>query len=155
MTPQLAPTTTPHNRTSCQDCRIVGVKATPAAVTASAADADGTVAGRPAGLAGFNWTKIHPPGPADGGGGDAGLGEIFVIGVDPDHQGTGLGRALAIAGLESLAARGVRTGLLYVDKQASDMHDTSGTTELPLSRLPFENLCPGKAALDELQSEFR
>ena len=92
--------------------------------------ADGTVAGRPAGLAGFNWTKIHPPDPGDGdagagdsGGGysgdgysgDGGLGEIFVIGVDPEHQGTGLGRALVLAGLESLAARGVRTGLLYVD----------------------------------------
>jgi mycothiol synthase len=72
--------------------------------------ADGTVADRPAGLAGFNWTKIHPPGSDD-----AGLGEIFVIGVDPDHQGTGLGRALVAAGLESLGGRGVRTGLLYVD----------------------------------------
>lgn len=64
----------------------------------------------PPGLAGFCWTKIHPPGSDD-----AGLGEIFVIGVDPDHQSTGLGRALVVAGLESLAARGVRTGLLYVD----------------------------------------
>ena len=64
----------------------------------------------PPGLAGFCWTKIHPPGSDD-----AGLGEIFVIGVDPDHQGTGLGRALVVAGLESLASRGVRTGLLYVD----------------------------------------
>ena len=36
MTPQLAPTTTPHSSMSCQDCRIVGVNATPAAVTASA-----------------------------------------------------------------------------------------------------------------------
>ena len=71
---------------------------------------DGSVSGRPAGLAGFNWTKVHPPGSDD-----ATLGEIFVIGIDPDHQGTGLGRALALAGLESLAARGVRTGLLYVD----------------------------------------
>jgi mycothiol synthase len=79
--------------------------------------ADGTVAGRPAGLAGFNWTKIHPPDGEPGGGdaGGVGLGEIFVIGIDPEHQGTGLGRALAVAGLESLAARGVRTGLLYVD----------------------------------------
>jgi mycothiol synthase len=70
----------------------------------------GDPAADPPGLAGFCWTKIHPPGSDD-----AGLGEIFVIGVDPDHQGTGLGRALALAGLESLAARGVRTGLLYVD----------------------------------------
>jgi hypothetical protein len=37
MTPQLAPTTTPHSRTSCHDSRIAGVRATAAAVTASAA----------------------------------------------------------------------------------------------------------------------
>ena len=64
----------------------------------------------PAGLAGFCWTKIHQPGSDD-----AGLGEIFVVGVDPTHQGTGLGRKLTVAGLGSLAARGVRVGMLYVD----------------------------------------
>lgn len=63
-----------------------------------------------AGLAGFCWTKIHPDG-SDA----AGLGEIFVIGVDPDRQGTGLGRALVAGGLASLAARDVTEGLLYVD----------------------------------------
>ncbi len=88
--------------------------------------ADGSVAGRPAGLAGFNWTKIHPPGSED-----VGLGEIFVIGIDPEHQGTGLGRALALAGLESLAARGVRTGLLYVDganRPAVGLYEALGFT---------------------------
>jgi 2-oxoglutarate ferredoxin oxidoreductase subunit beta len=49
----------------------------------------------------------------------------------------------------------IATGLLYVDKQASDMHDTSQTTDVPLSQLPFEKLCPGRAALDELQKSFR
>lgn len=64
----------------------------------------------PAGLAGFCWTKVHddePGGP---------LGEIYVIGVDPDHQGTGLGRALTVGGLEHLSRdRGCPTGMLYVD----------------------------------------
>jgi len=62
-------------------------------------------------LAGFCWTKIHP-GDSDA----AGVGEIFVIGVDPDRQGTGLGRALVAGGLESLAARDVTDALLYVDR---------------------------------------
>ena len=63
------------------------------------------------GLAGFCWTKVHPPAPGD----PEPRGEIFVIAVDPSRHGTGLGRALTVAGLASLAERGVRTGMLYVD----------------------------------------
>jgi mycothiol synthase len=63
------------------------------------------------GLAGFCWTKIHPPAPGDM---DA-FGEIFVIGVDPSRHGRGLGRALVVAGLATLADRGIRTGMLFVD----------------------------------------
>jgi mycothiol synthase len=60
------------------------------------------------GLAGFNWLKIH-----DAHGRDPKLGEIFVIGVDPRTQGTGLGRALAIIGLDAVHARGIDTGSLF------------------------------------------
>jgi mycothiol synthase len=64
-------------------------------------------------LAGFCWTKVHPaqPGPA----GDPELGEIYVIAVDPEFHGLGLGRELTVAGLQHLADEGVRTGMLYVD----------------------------------------
>jgi mycothiol synthase len=58
------------------------------------------------GMAGFCWTKIHP---------DSGFGEIYVIGVEPSRHGTGLGKALVLAGLHSLAERGATTGMLYVD----------------------------------------
>jgi mycothiol synthase len=59
-------------------------------------------------LAGFCWTKVHTdPEPV--------LGEIYVIAVDPDFHGLGLGRSLTLAGLDSLAGRGVGTGMLYVD----------------------------------------
>jgi mycothiol synthase len=43
------------------------------------------------------------------------VGEIYVIGVDPAHQGIGLGRALVAAGLESLHDRGATVGMLFVD----------------------------------------
>ena len=59
-------------------------------------------------LAGFCWTKVHdrhdPP-----------QGEIYVIAVDPDFAGLGLGRALTLAGLDHLAQRGLTVGMLYVD----------------------------------------
>lgn len=56
-------------------------------------------------MAGFCWTKLH----------HRRLGEIYVVGVDPDHQGRGLGRFLTIAGLASLRERGAKEGMLYVE----------------------------------------
>lgn len=60
------------------------------------------------GLIGFCWTKIHRNR-------DPVLGEIYVIGVDPARHGGGLGRALTVAGLNSMADRGVHVGMLYTD----------------------------------------
>ena len=62
------------------------------------------------GLAGSCWTKVHPAIDAE-----PELGEIFVIGIDPSRQGSGLGKPLVVAGLSYLAERGVRTGMLFVD----------------------------------------
>lgn len=61
-------------------------------------------------LAAFCWTKRHPSA-----GDDPPMGEIYVVGVDPDFQGRGLGRALTVAGLTWLAAVGETIGMLYVD----------------------------------------
>lgn len=62
---------------------------------------------------GFCWTKVHPAGQSSPE--DPPLGEIFVIAADPSRHGTGLGRALTVAGLDHLAARGLRTAMLYVE----------------------------------------
>ncbi len=60
------------------------------------------------GLIGSCWTKIHRDRTPV-------LGEIYVIAVDPRHHGEGWGRSLTVAGLESLARRGVTVGMLYTD----------------------------------------
>ncbi len=59
-------------------------------------------------LAGFCWTKLHTDH-------DPALGEIYVIAVDPDFQGLGLGKQLTLAGLDSIARRGITVAMLYVD----------------------------------------
>jgi mycothiol synthase len=66
-------------------------------------------------LLGFHWTKVHLDEP--------GLGEVYVVGVDPAAHGRGLGRALTSVGVASLARRlagsehssGQPTVLLYVE----------------------------------------
>jgi len=61
-------------------------------------------------LIGFCWTKVHPAS-----GDDPALGEIYVIAVDPDVVGRGLGRAMTVAGLQHLSERGLTVGMLYVE----------------------------------------
>ncbi|MFR9730403.1 mycothiol synthase [Saccharopolyspora sp. MS10] len=56
-------------------------------------------------LLGFHWTKVHPDG----------AGEVYVVGVDPDTQGSGLGKALTSAGLRHLRELGCSRVLLYVE----------------------------------------
>jgi 2-oxoglutarate ferredoxin oxidoreductase subunit beta len=65
-------------------------------------------------------------------------------------------RAKAFAYLEASHSKGeVATGLLFVDENVPDMHELNHTSAVPLSRLPYETLSPGSAALAELMEEFR
>jgi 2-oxoglutarate ferredoxin oxidoreductase subunit beta len=49
----------------------------------------------------------------------------------------------------------IATGLLYVDESVADLHEMNRTPATALSRVPQEKLCPGAAALHELQEDFR
>ncbi|WP_405664713.1 mycothiol synthase [Streptomyces sp. NBC_01166] len=57
-------------------------------------------------IIGFHWTKVHA---------EDELGEVYVVGILPDAQGGGLGKALTAIGLRHLASRGLPTAMLYVD----------------------------------------
>ncbi|MGH3744288.1 MAG: mycothiol synthase, partial [Mycobacteriales bacterium] len=82
------------------------------------------LAERGATVVGFHWTKVHseerPP-----------VGEVYVVGVDPDQAGGGLGRALTVRGLEHLRDAGLGEVLLYVDEdnpRALSMYEKLGFT---------------------------
>jgi 2-oxoglutarate/2-oxoacid ferredoxin oxidoreductase subunit beta len=49
----------------------------------------------------------------------------------------------------------IATGLLFVDENGRDMHDFLKTVPTPLVDIPYENLCPGKGALDKLMENYR
>ncbi|MEJ8635860.1 MULTISPECIES: mycothiol synthase [Streptomyces] len=57
-------------------------------------------------IIGFHWTKVHA---------EEHLGEVYVVGIRPDAQGGGLGKALTAIGLRHLAAQQMPTAMLYVD----------------------------------------
>ncbi|MCW2577634.1 MAG: mshD, partial [Modestobacter sp.] len=78
-------------------------------------------------LLGSHWTKVHPAGET----GDEAIGEVYVLGIDPDAQGMRLGRALTDLGLAHLRARGLSHVLLYVDEDnttAVSLYERTGFT---------------------------
>ncbi|HUW77435.1 MAG TPA: mycothiol synthase [Candidatus Nanopelagicaceae bacterium] len=87
-------------------------------------DADGFLLARKGGrCVAFCWTKVHgeeASGHSHGHKphhkhGHDPIGEIYVIGVDPNFQGQGLGRLLTLAGMNHLKDIGLRTVMLYVE----------------------------------------
>ena len=62
-------------------------------------------------LAASHWTKIEPDSPD--------VGEVYVVAVDPGHQGRGLGKVVTALGLAHLKAQGVIHIELYVEADNS------------------------------------
>lgn len=71
-------------------------------------------------LVGSCWTKVHP----------SGEGEIYIIGVVPEAQGSGIGRALVLEGLRHLSEdRNLTLGTLWVEatnQRARDLYERLG-----------------------------
>ncbi len=90
-------------------------------------------------VAGSCWTKVH-------GDTDPPMGEIYIIGVDPDFHGRGWGRALTAAGLAWLSGRGLTVGMLYVDADnvpALSMYRSMGFAEDHVDRAYLGQFGPG------------
>lgn len=74
-------------------------------------------------IAGFHWTKIHP----------GQIGEVYVVAVDPDFSGRGIGKALTEAGLAHLHEQGCTRVILYVDADntaATRLYEGLGFTKI-------------------------
>ena len=74
--------------------------------------------------------------------------------VDKNYDPTS--RAAAYSYLrESQAKHEIITGLLYIDKEADDMHESIDSSSQPLSEVPYSELSPGKTELAKIMKRFR
>jgi 2-oxoglutarate ferredoxin oxidoreductase subunit beta len=65
-------------------------------------------------------------------------------------------RAAALGFLQHHAAKGqIVTGLLFVEKEAQDLHAHLDTVEEPLNKLGEKELCPGSAVLGQINACLR
>jgi len=88
-------------------------------------------------LIGFCWTKTHGAHTHSHSGGDydhghEALGEIYVLAVNPDYKGQGVGRDLTITGLNYLKYQGLNNVMLYVgveNKPAFKLYKSLGFNE--------------------------
>ena len=88
-------------------------------------------------LIGFCWTKIHGAhthshSGEDNDHGHEALGEIYVLAVNPDYKGQGVGRDLTITGLNYLKYQGLNNVMLYVgveNKPAFKLYKSLGFNE--------------------------
>jgi len=74
--------------------------------------------------------------------------------LDADYQVHD--RSAAISFLQHHAAKGqIVTGLLYMEKDADDLHGHLHTVDAPLNALNEKELCPGQSALDKFNASMR
>ena len=96
---------------------------------------------------------------------ELGFGEVITL---PQHDGSVMrlrrlqadydptDRIGAMNQVMAHQARGeIATGLLYIDPEASDLHAGLNTVARPLNSLAETDLCPGQAALAQLNASLR
>jgi 2-oxoglutarate ferredoxin oxidoreductase subunit beta len=65
-------------------------------------------------------------------------------------------RHSAISATHRARSKGeILTGLLYIDKDSTDLHDMLKTSDRPLNSLGKDSLCPGSDALAKLNASLR
>jgi 2-oxoglutarate ferredoxin oxidoreductase subunit beta len=65
-------------------------------------------------------------------------------------------RVAAMNFLHQHAAKGqIVTGVLYLDREAEDLHQHLDTSDIPLNTLSEKELCPGSAALEKINASLR
>ena len=74
------------------------------------------------------------------------LAELY----DPSDRGQAMAYLQARQGLGQIV-----TGLLYVDPESEDLHESLGTVAAPLNTLNARELTPGQAALDAINASLR
>jgi 2-oxoglutarate ferredoxin oxidoreductase subunit beta len=83
---------------------------------------------------------------------DGGVVRFSKVAADYDPRD----RVTAFTRLSAWQAEGVvATGLLFIDEDLPDMHETNATVPTPLAQMAYEDLCPGSATLAKLMEEYR
>jgi len=67
-----------------------------------------------------------------------------------------MNRLSAINAIHTAKEKGeILTGLLFIDENSNDLHSMLNTSDVALNSLDKNALCPGSAALAELNSKLR
>ena len=80
--------------------------------------------------------------------------EVRFRKVASDYDPTN--RKAVLSFLEEQQTTGeIPTGLLFIDEKVVEMHEDAKTVDTPLCEMPYDELCPGSAALDKLMTNYR
>lgn len=79
---------------------------------------------------------------------------IHLHKIDPESDFHS--RRAALRRMKDYAAEGkVLTGILFIDEDSKEIHETMNTTQVPLRSLAERQLCPGSAALEAINQLHR